>query len=223
MRSAISEPAFSPTLFLAQPGDGRTLEFLRPDEVIFRQGNQADSTFYMRSGRAKLSVVAPSGRQATVMLLYPQDFVGEESSASPEGMRAATATAITACTVLRIDRPAMHKVLREQAEFGVVFTDFLVARGARVQADLADRLLHTSEFRLARVLLRMACEAPGPGPTERIPPVTQEALADIVGTTRSRVSFFMNRFRDQGMIEYDGRIRVHPAQLREFLHEGGRG
>ncbi len=169
-----------------------------------------------------MSVVAPSGRQATVMLLYPQDFAGEESSASPEGMRAATATAITACTVLRIDRLAMHKVLREQAEFGVVFTDFLVARGARVQADLADRLLHTSEFRLARVLLRMAGEDPQPGPMERIPPVTQEALADIVGTTRSRVSFFMNRFRDQGMIEYDGRIRVHPAQLREFLHEGAR-
>jgi CRP-like cAMP-binding protein len=90
-----------------------------------------------------------------------------------------------------------------------------------VQADLADRLLHTSEFRLARVLLRMAGEAPELGPMERIPPVTQEALADIVGTTRSRVSFFMNRFRDQGMIEYDGRIRVHPGQLREFLHEGG--
>jgi CRP-like cAMP-binding protein len=209
---------------LAQPGCGRTLQYLRPDEVFFRQGNQADSTFYLRSGRAKLSVVAPSGRQATVMLLYPKDFVGEESSASPEGLRAATATALTACTVLRIDRVAMHKVLREQAEFGVVFTDFLLERGARVQADLADRLLHTSEFRLARVLLRMANETKeeDEGRVERIPPVTQEALADIVGTTRSRVSFFMNRFRDQGMIEYDGRIRVHPAQLREFLHEGAR-
>ena len=210
---------FSPAAFLASSGLGRGVVELKPQQNFFAQGDLADSVFFLQKGRAKLTVVSKAGKEATITLLAAQDFVGEEALASVPGLRLATATAVTGCTALRIARDEMVRVMHEEHAFTDLFLSFLLARSMRVQADLVDQLFNSSEKRLARILLLMA-EFGKPGePESLIPPITQETLADMIGTTRSRVSFFMNRFRKLGFIEYNGRIRVHKSLLNVILHD----
>jgi CRP/FNR family transcriptional regulator, cyclic AMP receptor protein len=210
---------FDLATFLEEAGLGRTLVRLKAKEAFFSQGNPVDCVFYLQAGRAKLTVVSEGGKEAIITLLAPGDFIGEESIASVPGLRLATATAMTACTALRIGRDEMIRVMHEEHGFADLFLKFLLARGMRTQADLVDQLFNSSEKRLARILLLMA-EFGKPGEQETlIPEITQETLAEMIGTTRSRVSFFMNRFRDHGFIEYNGRIRVNRSLLNVVLHD----
>ena len=205
--------------FLAKAGLGRRIVKLKPKQVFFSQGNPADAVFYLQRGRAKITVVSERGKEATITLLSVGDFIGEESIAGAVGLRLATATAITACTALKIERAEMIRVAHQEHAFSDLFLKFLLARSMRTQADLVDQLFNSSEKRLARILLLMA-EFGKPGePETLIPDITQETLADMIGTTRSRVSFFMNRFRKMGFIEYNGRIRVHKSLLNVILHD----
>ncbi|MFP5231607.1 MAG: Crp/Fnr family transcriptional regulator [Acidobacteriota bacterium] len=205
--------------FLAKSGLGRRIVTLKPKDVFFSQGSHADSVFYLQKGRARITVVSKKGKEATITLLSPGDFIGEESIAGVAGLRLATATAITACTALKIERSEMIRVMHEEHAFSDLFLTFLLARSMRTQADLVDQLFNSSEKRLARILLLMA-EFGKPGePETLIPEITQEALAEMIGTTRSRVSFFMNRFRKMGFIEYNGRIRVHKSLLNVVLYD----
>jgi CRP/FNR family transcriptional regulator, cyclic AMP receptor protein len=210
---------FDAASFLANAGLGRRIVQMKAKQAFFSQGNPADSIFYLQKGRAKLTVVSKNGKEATITLLSIGDFVGEESLASVGGLRMATATAITACTALKIEREEMIRVMHEEHTFSDLFLKFLLARSMRTQADLVDQLFNSSEKRLARILLLMA-EFGKPGePETLIPPITQETLAEMIGTTRSRVSFFMNRFRKLGFIEYNGRIRIHKSLLNVILHD----
>ncbi|MHB1958394.1 MAG: Crp/Fnr family transcriptional regulator [Acidobacteriaceae bacterium] len=212
--------AFDVAAFLASAGLGRKIVQLKPKQAFFSQGNPADSIFYLQKGGAKLSVVSANGKEATITLLSAGDFIGEEAIAAAAGLRLATARAVTACTALKIEREEMIRVMRQEHAFSEVFLSFLLARSMRIQADLVDQLFNSSEKRLARILLLMA-EFGKPGePETLIPPITQETLAEMIGTTRSRVSFFMNRFRKLGFIEYNGRIRVHKSLLNVILHDG---
>lgn len=210
---------FDPLEFLAKAGLGRKVLRLKAKAVIFSQGAPADAVFYIQSGRARLTVVSKAGKQATITLLSTGDFVGEESVAAVHGPRLATATAITACSVLKITRVEMVRVIHEEPAFSEHFLAFVLARSMRTQADLVDQLFNSSEKRLARVLLLMA-EFGKPGkPQMLIPKISQEALAQIVGTTRARVSLFMNRFRKLGFLEYNGRIHVNKSLLNVVLHD----
>ena len=212
-----STTKFDPSVFLAHAGLGRQIIELNPKDSFFCQGDKADSVFYLQRGRAKLTVVSQVGKEATITLLTTGEFVGEESLAAIVGLRLATATAVTACTALKIGRDEMVRVMHDEPAFADMFLKFLLARSMRIQADLVDQLFNSSEKRLARILLLMA-EFGRPGePETLIPPVTQETLAEMIGTTRSRVSFFMNRFRKLGFIEYNGRIRVHKSLLNVVL------
>src|SRR5580692_7109681 len=212
-------PVFDPAAFLAKAGLGRRIVELQPKEAFFSQGDPADSVFYLQKGRAKVTVVSKVGKEATITLLAPRDFVGEEALATVPGLRLASATAITACTALKIGREEMVRVMHEEHEFSDLFVKFLLARSMRIQADLVDQLFNSSEKRLARILLLMA-EFGKPGePETLIPKISQEILAEMIGTTRSRVSFFMNRFRKLGFVEYNGRIRVHKSLLNVILHD----
>jgi CRP-like cAMP-binding protein len=216
---ALRRGDFDPAAFLAKAGLGRRIVHLKSRQIFFSQGDPADSIFYLQAGRAKLTVVSPEGKQATISLLTAREFVGEESLASVGGMHLATATAVTDCTALKIERDEMIRVMHEEHSFSDLFLRFLLSRSMRTQADLIDQLFNSSERRLARILLLMA-EFGEPGePEPLIPPITQETLAEMIGTTRSRVSFFMNRFRKMDLIEYNGRIRVHKSLLNVVLHD----
>jgi CRP-like cAMP-binding protein len=210
---------FDLAAFLENAGVGRQVVHLQPEQVFFLQGSPADSIFYLRTGRAKLTVVSENGKEATVALLTSGEFIGEESLANVGGLHLATATAIVVCTALQIAREEMIRVMYEERSFSEMYMKFLLARSMRTQADLVDQLINSSEKRLARVLLLLA-EFSEPGsPESFLPPITQETLAEMVGTTRSRVSFFMNRFRKLGLIEYNGRIRVHKSLINVILHD----
>ena len=208
---------FDPTAFLANAGLGRTIIELKPRQTFFCQGDAADSVFYLQKGRARVTVVSQSGKEATITLLSASDFIGEECLATIQGMRMATASAVNSCTALKIGRSEMIRVMHDEPAFADIFFKFLLARSMRTQADLVDQLFNSSEKRLARILLLMS-EFGKPGEPETfIPPITQETLADMIGTTRSRVSFFMNRFRKLGFISYNGRIQVHKSLLNVVL------
>jgi CRP/FNR family cyclic AMP-dependent transcriptional regulator len=212
------ETAFD-AAFLEKAGLGRKIVELKPKQAFFSQGGPADSIFYLQKGRAKLTVVSTKGKEATLSLISAGDFVGEESIAGAVGLRLATATAITACTALKIERAEIIRVLHEEHSFSDLFLKFLLVRSMRSQDDLIDQLFNSSEKRLARILLLLA-EYGKPGePESLIPEISQETLAEMIGTTRSRVSFFMNRFRKLGFIEYNGRIRVHKSLLNIVLHD----
>jgi CRP-like cAMP-binding protein len=217
--SSLHTQPFDLATFLSQAGLGRKILTFEPGELILTQGTPADCVFYLQSGRAKLTVVSAAGKEATITLVAAGDFVGEESMAGAVGLRMASATAITACTALEIQRDEMIRVMHEEHTFSDLFVKFLLARSMRTQADLVDQLFNSSEKRLARILLLMA-EFGKPGePETLIPRISQEALAEMIGTTRSRVSFFMNRFRKLGFVEYNGRIRVHKSLLNVILHD----
>jgi len=217
--TAREKSTFDSAAFLAKAGLGRSIVQLKPKQAFFSQGDPADSIFYLQSGRAKLTVVSKNGKEATITLFAAGDFVGEESLATVRGLRLATATAITACAALKIGIKEMVRVMHEEHAFSDLFVKFLLARSMRTQADLVDQLFNSSEKRLARILLLLA-EYGEPGePESLIPEITQETLAEMIGTTRSRVSFFMNHFRKLGFIEYNGRIRVHKSLLNVILHD----
>ena len=214
---ALEKPRFDAAAFLANAGLGRRVVQFAPKEAFFSQGDPADSVFYLQTGRAKVTVVSTAGKEATITLVSAGDFVGEGALAAVPGLRLSTATAITACTALRIRREEMIHVMHEEHGLSDLFLKFLLERSMRVQADLVDQLFNSSEKRLARILLLMA-EYGKPGdPEQYIPKISQETLAEMVGTTRSRVSFFMNRFRKLGFIEYNGRIKVHRSLLNAVL------
>jgi CRP-like cAMP-binding protein len=213
----LEKPEFDTAAFLAHAGLGRRIIQLAPKRAFFSQGDVADSIFYLQKGRAKVTVVSASGKEATITLLGADDFVGEEALAAMPGLRLSTATAITACTALRFSRGEMIQVMHEGHSFSDFFLKFLLERSMRIQADLVDQLFNSSEKRLARILLLMA-EFGKPGEPEKyIPKISQETLAEMIGTTRSRVSFFMNRFRKLGFIEYNGRIKIHKSLLNAIL------
>ena len=210
---------FDPAVFLAQAGLGRRIVQVKPKRAFFSQGDPADCVYYLQSGRAKLTVISSAGKEATIALLSAGDFVGEELMAGMPGLRMATATAIAPCTAMKIEHGEMIRVMHEEHAFSDLFLKFLLARSMRTQADLVDQLFNSSEKRLARILLLMA-EFGQPGePETMIPKVSQETLAEMIGTTRSRVSFFMNRFRKLGFIDYNGGIKVHKSLLNVVLHD----
>jgi CRP-like cAMP-binding protein len=215
----LTKPRFDPAEFLRSAGLGRRIVQLAPKQNFFLQGDRADSVFYLQKGRAKVTVISAAGKEATLTLVPAGEFVGEGALATVAGLRLSTATAITSCTALKIGRDEMIRVMHEEHSFSDLFLKFLLQRSMRIQADLVDQLFNSSERRLARILLLMA-EFGKPGePEPLIPKISQETLAEMIGTTRSRVSFFMNRFRKLGLIEYNGRIRVHRSLLNVILHD----
>ncbi len=215
----VSNHTFSTARYLAKGGLGRTALHLKPREIFYAQDGNADSVFYLRSGRAKLTVVSERGKEATVTLLAAGDFFGEECMSAEDCTHTSTASATTACEVMKIALSEMQRVLREEHIFSDFFMKFIVVRGIRTQADLVDQLFNSSERRLARTLLLMADYGAEGEPEAMIPEVTQDTLAAMIGTTRSRVSFFMNRFRKLGYIDYNGRIKVHRSLLSVVLHD----
>jgi CRP/FNR family transcriptional regulator, cyclic AMP receptor protein len=205
--------------FLSKTGLGRTLLQYPAKNGIFAQGDPADSVFYLQKGRAKLTVVSKQGKEATVALLAAGDFVGEECITSDHPRRTTSALAITPCSVLRIEKKVMLDVLHQQHALSDLFVAFLIVRNNRIQADLVDQLFNSAEKRLARALLLLTRF----GKEDRLEPVlpkmSHEALAEIVGTTRARVSFFMNRFRKLGFIDYNGGLEVRSTLLDVVLHD----
>ena len=213
--------AYSPenSGFLYDAGLSPQLLHFGPEEAIFRQGDVPTAIFYLQAGRARVTVASAAGREATIFLIAAGDFFGEEAIIPAAEFRQGTATSITPCTVLSIDRLPMIQAIQQGSSISEVLLSFLVVRSLRVQADLVDLLCNGCERRLARTLLMMADIADPESPVTVLPVVTQDALADMVGTTRSRINLFMNRFRDKGMIEYNRRIRVHKPLLRKVVEE----
>jgi CRP-like cAMP-binding protein len=214
--------SFGPAVLLSSAGLVRRVVELHPGQVFFAQGDPADSIFSLSEGRAKLAVVSAKGKQATIALLSPGDIFGEESLAMAPETRLATATALNTCRAIEIKREQMIRAMHEDPALCYQILSVLVARGLRSQADLVDQIFNTSEKRLARTLLLMVESGTPVKPDETktlIPPVTQETLAEMIGTTRSRVSYFMNRFRDLGLVEYKSRIYVHTPRLKAVLFD----
>jgi CRP/FNR family cyclic AMP-dependent transcriptional regulator len=212
-------PVFDPVAFLAKAGLGRKPVSLKEGQAAYTQGDPADNIFYIQSGRIRVTVVSAAGKIATIALLGAGDFLGEDCMVSAHPIRLATATAMTNCALLSIRKAEMVRVLRREPDLSDMFVRFLLARNARMQADLVDQLFNSSEKRLARILLLLAQFGKSSKPETLIPKISQETLAEMIGTTRSRVSFFMNRFRAMGFIEYNGGVRVHNSLLNIFLRE----
>jgi CRP/FNR family transcriptional regulator, cyclic AMP receptor protein len=213
------DKAFRAADFLVDAGLGKTILERPKNATIFSQGDTADAVFYIQKGKVKIAVVSAQGKEATVAVLSVGDFVGEDCIATTHPLRLLTATALSDCMLLKIGKKEMVNVLSQDHAFSEVFVAFLLARNARSQEDLIDQLFNSSEKRLARVLLQLAQFGKENTPEIVIPKISQESLAEMVGTTRSRVSFFMNRFRKLGFIEYDGTIKVHSSLLNVVLHD----
>lgn len=213
----LNNTRFNVEAFLGNAGLGRRVIRLAAKEALFSQGDLANSVFYIQKGRVKVTVVSAVGKEATLAMIGAGDFVGEESVAASGTLRLSTATTITTCTILKITREEIVRVMHEEHEFSEFFLKFLLRRSMRLQADLVDQLFNSSEKRLARILLLMAEFGQEGNPNTMIPKISQENLAQMIGTTRSRVSFFMNRFRKLGFIEYNGRIHVHKSLLNVVL------
>jgi CRP/FNR family transcriptional regulator, cyclic AMP receptor protein len=210
---------FDPQAFLLNAGIGRTVQRYKPKQAVFLQGERADAVFYLQEGRVRLSVLSKQGKEATIALLGPGDFVGEGCLASDQPVRLATATAITDCSILKIEKKRMLRTLHEEHELSDMFVAYVVERHNRTQADLVDQLFNSSEKRLARALLILSRFGKETVPETVHPDVSQETLAEMVGTTRSRVNFFMNKFRKLGFIDYNGGLQVHSSLLSVVLHE----
>jgi CRP/FNR family cyclic AMP-dependent transcriptional regulator len=210
---------FDAEAFLEETGVGRTAVDLKKNQVLFAQGDVADTVYFLKKGNLKLMVVSQGGKEATVALLEAGSFVGESCIAAAERIRLVTAMALTRCTLMRIEKAEMVRVLHEEHAFSDVFVSFLLARNVRIQADLVDQLFNSSEKRLARVLLLLAHFGKEEQPQTVIPKISQEVLAELVGTTRQRVNFFMTRFRKLGFIKYNGTLEVHSSLLNVILHD----
>jgi CRP/FNR family cyclic AMP-dependent transcriptional regulator len=211
-------PAFDAHAFLARVGAGRTQTQFGADATVFSQGDAADSIFYIRKGKIKLSVVSRQGKVAVVAMLGAGNFFGEGCLAG-QTRRMANCTTLSPCSLARLDKVAAIRVLHEEPVFAQVFLHHLLTRSIRIEEDLVDQLFNSSEKRLARVLLLLANFGKEGEPQTAIAKISQETLAGIVGTTRSRVSFFMNKFRKLGFIDYNGHLEVHSSLLNVVLHD----
>jgi CRP/FNR family cyclic AMP-dependent transcriptional regulator len=209
---------FDPDIFLARVGAGKTRVELRRRQIIFSQGDPADAVFYIETGKIELTVLSQQGKEAVLAILGVGDFFGEGCLAG-QPLRMATAAAATDCSVMRLEKSAMIRVLHDEPEFSALFMSYLLTRNIRIEEDLVDQLFNSSEKRLARLLLLLANFGKEGKPEPVIPKVSQETLAEMIGTTRSRVSFFMNKFRKLGFIEYNGGLSVHSSLLNVVLHD----
>src|SRR6202140_1282535 len=209
---------FDPKTFLSTLNGGRKIEAFAKKQTIFVQGDSSDAVFYIKEGKIKLTVVSEVGKEATIGILNSGDFFGE-GCLTGQPLRLCSATAMTDCSVMKIDKKSMNDVLHREHAFSDMFVAYLLARNIRYEEDLVDQLFNSSEKRLARVLLLLAQFGKDATPETVIPKISQEVLAEMVGTTRSRVNFFMNRFRKLGFIEYNGSIQVHPSLLSVVLHD----
>ena len=216
--AAKTKREFNPNTFLATIGDGRKVVAVAKKKLIFAQGDEADAVFYIQKGKVRLTVVSKTGREATIAILSEGDFFGEGSLAG-QVLRMGSAAAMTDCQLLRIEKKAMMSALHREHTFSDMFVAYLLARNIRYEEDLVDQLFNSSEKRLARVLLMLAHFGKEGVPETVIPKISQETLAEMVGTTRSRVSFFMNRFRKLGFIHYNGGLQVHSSLLNIVLHD----
>jgi CRP-like cAMP-binding protein len=212
------KPPFDLKVFLTKANGGRTNAEYRTDESIFIQGDGADAIFYIKKGNVKLTVVSKQGKEAVVAILNNGDFFGEGCLAGQQ-LRMATATAISECSVMKLEKAAVVRLLHEEPSFAELFMAHLLSRNIKIEEDLVDQLFNSSEKRLARVLLLLANFGKESQPDLVIPKISQETLAEIIGTTRSRVSFFMNRFRKLGFIDYNGGLKIHSSLLNIVLHD----
>jgi CRP-like cAMP-binding protein len=218
MARKVKGPSFDPNLLLAKTGRGRSRHEYRSDEVVFSQGDAADSIFYVLRGKIKIVVTSQQGREAVIALLGEGDFFGEGCLIA-QPLRLATAISMTNANVMRVKKAEMLRLLHAEPDFAEVFTAHLLTRNSRVEADLADHLFNSSEKRLARALLLLANFGKEGRPEPIIAKISQETLAEMIGTTRPRVSFFMNKFRKLGFIEYNGRLQVHSSLLSVVLRD----
>ena len=209
---------FDPEALLATIGEGRKAMLFPKKRTIFAQGNPADAIFYLQTGKVKLAVVSKTGKEATIGIVNEGNFFGEGSLAG-QVLRMGSAAAMTDCELLRVDKKAMMEALHRERAFSDMFVAYLLARNIRYEEDLVDQLFNSSEKRLARVLLLLAHFGKEGIPETVVPKISQETLAEMVGTTRSRVSFFMNRFRKLGFIHYNGGLQVHSSLLNIVLHD----
>ncbi|MBX9651013.1 MAG: Crp/Fnr family transcriptional regulator [Xanthobacteraceae bacterium] len=213
-----AKDSFDPKMFLAKVGAGKTILELRKDQNIFTQGDAADSVFYLQKGRVKLTVQSQLGKEAVVAILEPGQFFGE-GCLNGRQVRIATTTAMEDCLITSITKAEMIALLHTEPKFSEMFIAYLLTRNSRVEEDLIDQLFNSSEKRLARLLLLLAHFGKEGSPQPINPAISQETLAEMIGTTRSRVSFFMNRFRKLGLISYNGKIEVHNSLLNAVLHD----
>jgi CRP/FNR family cyclic AMP-dependent transcriptional regulator len=209
---------FDAETFLTKVGSGRTLVSYKRNQKVFAQGDPADSIFFILKGKIKLTVISKAGKEAVVSILGVGDFFGEGSLAG-QHLRMATAAAMLESSIMRLERLSVIRALRREPAFSELFLRYLLSRNIRIEEDLVDHLFNSSEKRLARVLLLLANFGKKGAPEPVIPKISQETLAEIVGTTRSRVSFFMNRFRKMGFIKYNGGLEVHSSLLNVVLHD----
>ena len=210
--------SFDPKVFLSKVNGGRAISDYRKDQIVYTQGEPADSVFYIQIGKVKKTVVSEQGKEAVVALLETDDFFGE-GCLTGQPLRLATVSAVTECVIVRITKADITRVIHEEPAFAELFIAHLLARNSRVEEDLVDQLFNSSEKRLARTLLLLANFGKEGRPEPIIAKISQETLAEMIGTTRSRVSFFMNRFRKLGLIDYNGQIEVHSSLLNVVLHE----
>jgi CRP-like cAMP-binding protein len=212
-------PSFDPKLFLAKVGEGRSIGKYRKDQIVFSQGDPADAIFYIQKGKAKVTVVSEQGKEAVVAILGPDDFFGEGCLAG-QPRRMATVSTMAEGLFMRLEKASVVRVIHDEPAFSEMFIAHLLARTIRVEEDLIDQLFNSSEKRLARMLLLLANFGKDGRPEPVIAKVSQETLAEMIGTTRSRVSFFMNKFRKLGFIHYDGGgLEVHSSLLNVILHD----
>src|SRR6266403_3574742 len=211
-------PPFDPKTFLARVGAGKTRAELLKRQIVFAQGDPADAVFYIQKGKIELRILSQQGKEAILAILDVGDFFGEGCLAG-QPLRMATAVAATECSVMRLEKSAMIAVLHTEPVFSALFISYLLTRNIRIEEDLVDQLFNSSEKRLARLLLLLANFGKKGKPKAMIPKVSQESLAEMIGTTRSRVSFFMNKFRKLGFIEYNGGLSVHSSLLNVVLHD----
>jgi CRP/FNR family cyclic AMP-dependent transcriptional regulator len=209
---------FDPKLFLAKVGEGRSIAKYRKSQIVFAQGDAADSIFYIQKGKVKVTVVSDQGKEAVVAILGVDEFFGEGCLAG-QTVRLSTAGAMEPCIIMRLEKPAVLRTIHDEPAFSEMFIEHLLGRTIRVEADLVDQLFNSSEKRLARLLLLLANFGKEGKPEPMIAKISQETLAEMIGTTRSRVSFFMNKFRKLGFIDYNGGIHVHSSLLNAVLHE----
>ena len=213
-----NKTAFDPDIFLHTENVGRTISKYRKDQTVFSQGSPADAVFYIQKGKVKITVVSEQGKEAIVAILGPNEFCGE-GCLTGQMRRMATAVAMTPCQIMRLEKATIVHALHDEPAFSAVFVTHLLARTIRVEADLVDQLFNSSEKRLARALLLLANFGKEGRPERAIAKINQETLAEMIGTTRSRVSFFMNRFRKMGLISYNGHLEIHSSLLNVVLHD----
>ena len=218
MKKSKISSSFEPNVFLAKVDVGRTMSKHQNGQIVFSQGESADSVFYIQKGRVKITVVSEQGKEAVISILGRGEFFGEGCLAG-QSVRMATVTAMTECEIMRLEKAAIIRVLHEQPTFSEMFMSHLLTRNIRVEADLVDQLFNSSEKRLARALLLLANFGKEGKPEPVIAKISQETLAEMIGTTRSRVSSFMNKFRQLGFIDYNGKLEVHSSLLNVVLHD----